>query len=179
MTENERWRAIAGMEGLYEISSYGRVRSLPRIVIRSNGVPNTVKGRFLKETPNKNGYFHVSLAKRGEILDRCIHILVAEAFIGPRPLGTEVAHFDGDQTNNRLGNLRYATPQGNADDRIRHGTVPKGDKHWNAKLKNADVEAIRADQRSHTVIATQYSVSESMIRFIRTRKNWAHLGSAS
>ncbi len=58
-----------------------------------------------------------------------VHILVLEAFVGPRPLGLEGCHDDGDPANNRLTNLRWDTPSSNAVDRVRHGHHHEAEKH--------------------------------------------------
>jgi hypothetical protein len=52
---------------------------------------------------------------------------VAEAFHGPRPVGLEVRHLDGDSLNNAASNLRYGTRTENLLDAVEHGT------HYNAK----------------------------------------------
>lgn len=51
-----------------------------------------------------------------------VHLLILEAFQGPRPEGTVTRHLDGDKTNNRLSNLRRGTPAENSQDAMRHGT---------------------------------------------------------
>lgn len=114
----ERWRAIPGYEGAYEVSDQGRVRSVPR----RDGRGWRIKGRVLAERPLPNGYLRVSLWKQGKGSDPYIHRLVLLAFVGPAPQGTEACHGDGVRTNNRLENLRWDTPSGNAADKKRHGT---------------------------------------------------------
>jgi hypothetical protein len=78
----EEWRPIAGFEGLYEVSNHGRVRSLDRVIARSNGVPYRARGRVLKPTPHRRGKrpLAVSLADRGRRHQRLVHRLLAEAF---------------------------------------------------------------------------------------------------
>jgi hypothetical protein len=111
----ERWLPVVGYEGLYEVSDFGRVRSLPR--------PGTQRGgRILKLPPNSGGYPVVSLSRANRHVTRPVHVLVAAAFLGPRPNGMQVCHNDGHRTNAVLANLRYDTPGGNSQDMIRHGT---------------------------------------------------------
>jgi hypothetical protein len=50
-----------------------------------------------------------------------MHILVLEAFVGPRPAGMEGCHWDDDPTNNHLSNLRWDTRSANARDAVRNG----------------------------------------------------------
>ena len=125
MSAVERWKPVNGYEGIYEVSSHGRVRSLDRTVTRSGGQVRR-KGKVLRATLNPGGYPVVSLYRQGRPKNRYVHALVAEAFFGTRPKGMEVCHNDGDPTNNHLDNLRYGTSSDNELDKVRHGT------HYNA-----------------------------------------------
>jgi hypothetical protein len=138
----ERWRSVIGYEGLYEVSDLGRVRSLDHVVIRRNGYPQTIRGR-IKKTPLVAGYPSLVLHDRGTRSTLYVHHLVVGAFIGPRPPGKEVAHWDGDETNVTLSNLRYATPIENDADKIRHGTRTEGSRNGQARLTDQQVREIR------------------------------------
>ena len=56
------------------------------------------------------------------VLESYVHILVLEAFVGPRPTGMFACHIDGDASNNRLPNLRWDTPRNNNLDAVQHRT---------------------------------------------------------
>lgn len=119
---NERWLPIPGHKGTYEISDHGRVWSCRRTIRRSDGRTSTVGGRILKGGTLKSGHRSVWLAtSTGEGDWRLIHRLVLEAFVGVCPEGMECCHFDDDPSNNRLGNLRWATRNENMLDRSRNG----------------------------------------------------------
>lgn len=120
----ERWLPVVGWEGLYEVSDQGRVRSLPREVNNRWGTTCRRSGRLLAPVARKDGYLHVTLYDSGKQRHRPIHVLVLEAFVGPRPDGHVACHWDGDRRNASLGNLRWDTPAANSADMIRHGTVP-------------------------------------------------------
>lgn len=113
----EIWQDVVGYEGIYRVSNLGRVKSLA-------GTGNSIrKEKILKGVPAHRGYIVVDLSKDGKRKRRHIHDLVMEAFVGPRPAGMHVCHtHDPTTSNNRLGNLRYDTPSGNAEDRVRHST---------------------------------------------------------
>lgn len=102
MFPNEQWRAINGYEGLYEISTYGRVYGLPK---------PTTQGKILKSSINSNGYPWVNLCKNGTQKAHRIHRLVAEAFIpNDNPsIKTDVNHKDGNKLNNTIDNLEWCS----------------------------------------------------------------------
>ena len=97
-TFDEQWRPLDGYEGLYEISNFGRVKSLN---YHRTGVEKIMR-------PHKaNGYLRVNLYKDGKIKHFLIHRLVAEAFL-PNPEGLEqVNHRDEVKTNNCVENLEF------------------------------------------------------------------------
>jgi len=109
----EQWAPIAGWVGLYEVSSTGQVRSLPRF---------RCKGRVLRHGTTHNGYLTVTFSADGRREARTLHRVVAEAFLGPKPEGYHTCHIDGDKTNNAVTNLAYKTPAENEADKRIHGT---------------------------------------------------------
>jgi hypothetical protein len=154
----ERWAAIPGFEGLYEVSSCGRVRrSASRMAPASY---------LLKPRRTWDGYVHYGLSKRRRYRHIKVHRLVALAFLGPPPFpGAHVAHFDGDKTNNHLPNLRWATPAENEADKRRHGRcrgARPGERHHRAKLTAAQVAELRrlaATGRQFAALAPQFGVA--------------------
>lgn len=75
--------------------------------------------RFLRPGVGSHGYLKLNL---GFGKTRLLHVLVAEAHIGPRPRGQVVRHRDGNRQNPRRRNLEYGTYAENTQDAIRHGT---------------------------------------------------------
>lgn len=107
---------------------------------------------------------------------RTVHSMVAEAFIGPRPEGAHIAHWNNDRADNRLENLRYATPKENiGDDRRRHDTLPIGERNYKTKFRDVDIVAIRASTKRNIELAREYEVTKECISNIRRRKTWAHV----
>lgn len=166
----ERWIPIPGYEGFYDVSNLGRVRSKDHIVIRSNGTPQPVTGRIRKMPPAiRGGYPALRLARNGKKKNFTVHCLVALAFLGPKPAGKEIAHWDGDSENPRLKNLRYATPVENDSDKIRHGTRPQGERNGHAVLTAGDVVQIRyrvSLGEMNKTVAEDYGVSSSHVCMI-------------
>jgi hypothetical protein len=113
--KGEKWLAIRGYEGLYEISNYGRVRSL--------NYRKTGKRKVLKCHARLGYYMKTSLVKDGVRKYYRVHRLVAEAFLPPPLEGhTQVHHKNGDKRDNRVldgySNLEWVTPQGNMADEL-------------------------------------------------------------
>lgn len=110
---NEEWRSIKGYEGLYEISSFGRVRSLN---YRRKGI-----SQIMKLTAGWNKYIKATLVDRdGNSRTYRVHRLVADAFLPtPLPEQTQVNHIDGNKQNNMVVegrcNLEWVTPRDNCN----------------------------------------------------------------
>lgn len=181
-TEPEEWRPVVGYEGLYSISNHGRLRRDAHTGIHKNGTrmfykaamkvgsPVYEDGRLCKLT---TGLWKNNVEER-----KSIHALVAESFIGPRPEGMEVCHWDGDPTHNHVSNLRYDTRQGNVNDAKRHGRIRKGDRHPHALLNDDQVREIIAllheGRMTHQEIGTLYGVHQGVISAIRCG-SWEHI----
>lgn len=96
----EIWKDVPGYERLYQVSSLGNVRSLPR---------NTTNGRNLKPSDGGAGYYTVSLCKGGKVKKVTVHSIVAKAFISNPNNYDFVDHIDEDRKNNRIENLQWCT----------------------------------------------------------------------
>ena len=173
----ERWTAVVGFEGMYEVSDLGKVRSVTRTIETSNGQYRKYKGKILRSCVGSGGYHLVQLAKAGKNVNGYIHQLVCKAFRGVPIVGHEVRHLDGDQTNNVLSNLEYGTSADNTKDREAHGTLLKGESIANSKLKSDEVLAIRSTYPRLTAdeLAEIYGVSQTAILNIIHRKAWKHI----
>ena len=119
------WAPVVGFEGLYEVSSEGRVRGLERKGadgrrVRSRELPGTLCG-------STGARLAVTLSSSsGAKVRRYIHHLVLEAFVGPRPQGMVGRHADDQAENNALSNLSWGTVSENNYDLVANG------KHVNA-----------------------------------------------
>lgn len=115
---SEVWRDIEGYEGLYQVSSEGRVKSLERTFIDKIGRERYVKERILKPGVDRYGYLLVTLYAGGKRKKLKVHRLVCQAFHdnpGNKPC---VNHIDENKTNNAASNLEWCTYEEN----INHGT---------------------------------------------------------
>lgn len=119
---NEDWRPVVRYEGLYEVSSLGRVRSLERTYLR-HGFLISVRPRLMKLSIDpRRGSRSVTLRKNLKPARIYVHRLVCEAFHGPAPDGKPyVLHWDDNPANNFPENLRWGDKRDNAQDAIRNG----------------------------------------------------------
>lgn len=172
--QGEIWRAVPGFEGRYEVSTHGRVRSL---AFRNNHsfVPRL---KILRNRISSADYCRVSLGSGTRISkrDHAVHVLVLEAFIGPRPAQHEAAHLNGNRQDNRLVNLVWATRSENFMHKWNHGTMAHGESSWTAKLTDERVREIRRLGRSHRhALAQQFGVSVSTVEAVLAGKTWRHV----
>lgn len=117
--QGEIWKPIKDYEGYYEVSSFGRVRSVDRYVEYNNREIHLHKGRILKQFADKGKeYLNVNLNKNGKNKRKRVNRLVAETFISNPENKTEVNHIDENKTNNHVDNLEWVTPKENSN----HGT---------------------------------------------------------
>lgn len=112
MTEREIWKDIPGYEGLYQISSFGKVKSLH---------PNRKQNQLMNLLENARGYYRVHLTKGSKQNFKMVHRLVAETFL-ENPLNLpQVNHKDENKKNNHVNNLEWCSNLENQ----RYGTVIK------------------------------------------------------
>lgn len=122
--KEEIWKDVKGFEGRYEVSNFGRVRSVSRMVGMEYNNPHYSKGKLLTIRTNRNasGYSCVSMAQYGRKnrpKQFYVHRIVAEAFI-ENPLGyNEINHKDENKQNNCADNLEWCDRMYN----IRYGTA--------------------------------------------------------
>jgi len=159
---DELWKPVPGISPTkYEVSNFGRVRrhykNGPRIKYQSTG---------------PEGYKRVVLYNAGKKFWARVHRLVLQAFVGPCPEDFECCHNNGERDDNRLDNLRWDTRSNNVIDSILHGTHPA------TKLTPDKVRGIRSLLIAGTPpkeIAQKFSISISMISYIKSGRNWGWL----
>lgn len=147
----ELWKPVAGYEGIYEVSSYGRVRSLKRVV---NGKPGQLipkKGIILKQSllERGGGYYRVMLSKNNKGKHFLVHRLVAEAFI-PNPDGLPVVNHKDICS---LNNFVYVNPDNSID-------PSKSNLEWCTIRYNSiygDARAKAAEKCRKKIVATSNS----------------------
>lgn len=186
MAITEEWRPIEAYPD-YVVSNLGKVMRVKPDARnhRVSGVPLRSAAR------NGHAYHCVTLCREGAKETVRLSRLVCAIFNGPPPSPRHhCAHNDGNPSNNRAENLRWATPAENEADKRRHGTAAVGPRHWSvnqpekrvrgekhgrAKLTPDAVRAIRLDTRYQRVIAAEYGVTQRAVWMIKTGKTWGHV----
>lgn len=174
MIKREEWRPVVGFPG-YEISNLGKVRSRMK---RWGGVPGRVKS--IAQSVGRTGYLRVGLSRAGYRYRRSVHRLVLKAFSGRCPKGKQASHLNGDRSDNRACNLAWETPRQNSARKIDHGTLSYGERHYCAKLTEANVVLMRqrhAGGESYTSLAAEFGVAIQVARKAIMGQSWRHVGS--
>ncbi len=171
----EEWRPVPNFEGLYEVSNQGQVR---RVGPDASGRQRYI-GRILSGGLTHPGYISYVLWKNRKGKNILGHRIVAEAFLGPPPPGKQTNHKNRDKTDNRAENLEYVTASDNYRHALATGHIAvHGSKHWNSKLTEADVRAIRrlaAGGHTHTSLAPRFGVARTIVTRIVNRTWWKHV----
>lgn len=127
---NEVWKDIKGYEGYYQVSNFGRVKTLDRIV-NNNGGLQLRKGKILKHSINqyRRNYHTVMLCVNCKSKRTYVHQLVAKAFpeiCGEWFEGCEIDHIDCNTQNNVATNLRVTDKKGNMNNPLTKINCSKG-----------------------------------------------------
>lgn len=131
--------------------------------------------RKLKPDADSRGRKRYTLAIGGKYKKFRGSRLILLAFIGPCPDGMECCHEDGDETNDRLDNLRWGSRESNCEDKRRHGTLPLGERAGRNKLTEKQVLEIIASGRPLKPLAVKYGVSEATVSHVLRGKTWKYL----
>lgn len=192
--QDEVWKDVVGYEGIYQVSNFGKIRSVDRHVTYYNTFANKecvkfLRGKVLKLQVSKHGYYTICATT----LDRdtvrktiSVHRIVAEAFLKNPENKPTVNHKNGNKLDNSVLNLEWATVSENVqhayDSGLAHSVISlftrRGEDHHKVKLNNSDISRIkelRAEGLKLKEISSMYSVSFSLISQICRGEIWKHL----
>lgn len=163
----EQWKDVPGYEGRYMVSDRGRVYSVKKDRVMTVKVlpRDSAPLAQIRIVDDFGKGKHTNIAR-----------LVLMTFVGPAPTPRHQAmHKDGDTLNNRVGNLRWATPAENQQHRKSTGNT----NYVGGKiLKEEDVIAIHkelARGATHLEASRMFGVSTVTIYNISKGRTWAHL----
>ena len=151
---SEIWKSVVGYEGKYEVSNFGRVKSLERW----SGTQFYKRDKLLGLYTNKrNGYVYVWLNKDGKGKNFRVHKLVAKSFLNNHYNYPDINHIDGNKTNNRVDNLEFCTKKYN----VNHYLKSRNLDERNAKINSEYIRGI-----SKKELAGKYNLCCETIRLI-------------
>ena len=172
----ENWKEVLGYEGLYLVSSYGRIKTIEKKVKHYKGGFSLLKEKILKSRLNRYGYERITLWKEGKMTTMSIHRLVLTSFIPNLINKPQINHINGIKTNNELKNLEWCTNKENinhADSSLLRDI--KGEKYKRSKITNLDVLWIRESNLSNLEIREKYNISRSQVSKIKNNTAWSHI----
>lgn len=162
----EIWRDIAGYEGFYQVSNFGRVKSF------KSGQERILKPTF------RNGYLRIKLCNAGKYSHINIHRIVAQSFIPNINNKPQVNHIDGCKLNDHVSNLEWCTNSENRQHSYKLGLNPSGGEHYLAALTNEQAEYIRNNPDKLTLkeLTQKFHVNKTTISFIQLGKSYKNAG---
>lgn len=174
--EKEIWKDIDGYEGIYQVSTFGNIKSLERDTIGQFGLRH-LKEKILRLFDSHQGYKRVTLNFGEKQKHFFVHRLVAKAFIENTENKPFVNHKNGIRNDNFYGRLEWCTQSENeihARD-ILNKKMPCGINAPNVLLAEKDIIEIRTSNLTHRQLAKKYNVGFQNISSIKNRKTWKHL----
>lgn len=181
----EEWRPVVGHEGSYEVSSAGRVRSLPRtieVASEGSGHRRNLRGRMLK--PSWDGrYMILGLSCTGVHETARVHRLVALAFLGEPKPGQNVNHKNGQRDDNRVSNLEWTYPKQNTRHALDSGLMDGiiGENHYASILTEDAVRFIRHNYKPYSrrvgvrALGRRFGVKEATVWHVIKNRTWRHV----
>lgn len=160
---------IPNTNGLYFCSKEGKAFSAPKL-------GNGFKWVELREG-NVNGYYNVKIKINGKPKSCILHRLIATTFI-PNPLKkSTVNHINGIKTDNKVGNLEWATRKENSqhayDTKLHIAMV--GESNPLSKVTNKDAIYIAKSNLKISELSELYGINKSSISAIRTGRLWSEI----
>lgn len=172
----EQWKDIKGYEGIYQISDFGRVKSLAKAwSVGKKG------DTILKSGSHKQGYRNVTLCVDKVKSVKLVHRLVASHYCKNENNYKIVNHLDSVTNNNFKNNLEWTTYTGNAIHGFNFGfrIGRKGSSHHNVKLTELEILEIKKVYKtgnySQKKVADLFKISQTHVQRIISGKRWNHI----
>ena len=154
-----------------------RCRTLEEVVSHIYANTKPEGGCLVTTKSTRHGYGAQAFNKKMDYA----HRLVARYYLGPCPKGQEVRHLCGRGNKGCVtsSHLRYGTREQNCQDRVKHGTSNRGERHGMSKLTEKEVRLIRDEHAAggvtYTAIGLRFGVARRTISDIVKRNLWSWL----
>ena len=173
---SEQWRDVVGYEGLYQVSSWGRIKAIARMATTIN---YPVKECIRALNIDHKGYCRCSLRKDGKYKNEYVHVLVALSFIEKKSEKLTVNHINGNKLDNNVSNLEWVTLSENIQHAYNNNLMrQRGENHKWSKLSTEQVLEIREylDDKSYSreELAKMYNVHVGTIGKIARYESRKH-----
>lgn len=172
------WKDIPRFFGNYRVNELGDVKSVFKVIERTDGRVYTREEKILSPSLNESGYYQGAISDSKKLTSYLNHRMVAEAFIPNPENKPEVNHKNGIKTDNRIENLEWVTHSENIKHAFDMGLMrPKvGSLNGMSKLNEDQVREIRQHAKENgryygrPQLAKKYNVSECTIKEVVTRR---------
>lgn len=167
---NEIWKNIPKYEGIYQASTFGRVKSLDRIETNVNGISRKLKGKVLSQGKDNNGYKIVRLCRENVLISFRVHQLIAITFLSHQTINRKIVvdHIDNIKTNNYLNNIQVISNRDNTSkDNI---NLLKNTGVYNAKKEGFFYSQIRINDKKIT-LGTFNDIDSAKIIYEKAKQN--------
>jgi len=154
----EKWKDLQDFEGLYQISTFGIIKSLTRI---QRGRSRFIKEKILIGKINSKGYSQANLTKNGVFFQPLVSRLVAIHFIGPPPSSeSEANHIDGNKRNNHYTNIEWLSHQKN----VEHSILNRLRDYKNSPLSKRVLDTLNNEvYDSLTAVSIKFGFSKPLL----------------
>lgn len=174
----EVWKSVVGYEGLYEVSSLGRVKSLERKCNTRSGI-RTVPEKILVNGLDSYGYYQVNLYVENIRNTWKVHRLECLAFLPNPENKRSINHKNGVKTDNRLENLEWSTEKENTVHAHKNGLARgrRGEEHGQTNLTEIQAREIKYnhDDKTGVELSKMYGITTSSVSAIRNGKRWKYI----
>lgn len=164
----------------YEASENGQIRSIKRVITRSNGRPHLIRERILRPAKDKSGYLRVGLMISNKLKTYKVHRIIADCFCKKVDGFNEVNHIDGNKANNCKENLEWSNRSLNVYHAYSIGlSKPKrGSENSSSKIdemKALTIMTLLDSGHGPAKISKLYKISLNICKDISRKRTWKHL----
>lgn len=169
----EIYKDIKGYEGRFQVSNYGNVKAVKRIINNKYNVNRVIEDIVLKPSICNGGYYFVSLTDSNGIKKRIrIHRLVADNFLSNIDSKIDVNHIDGNKKNNHVSNLEWITRSENIKHAYKNNLRKPNKKLTDEEASIIKYKIIGVPQR---ILAQAFNCSQMVISNIKNNKTYQNV----